>query len=82
MMKPIYETLQAERNRNNPDDYQSFEIWRDTDTGRVHFEHDKPIYALMRYGTPAEVAETLRWMADEIAGISPLPERLLKGGKK
>ena len=68
-MKPIYETLMAERNRDNPYEYQSFEIWRDTDTGRVHFEHDKPIYALMRYRSPADLAETLRWMADEIESI-------------
>ena len=68
-MKPIYEMMMAERNRNKPDEYQSFEIFRDTDTGRVHFDSDKPIYSLMRHGTPAEIAETLRWMADEVESI-------------
>jgi hypothetical protein len=68
-MKPIYETLMAERNRDNPDEYRAFEVQRDIESGRVFFESDRPIYALIRHEFPDELAETLRWMADEVEKI-------------
>ena len=67
-MKLFDETYLAERNRDDIDNYQSFEVHRDSWSHSVYFRAE-PIYALVRHCTPAEMAETLRWMATEIESI-------------
>jgi len=69
MIKPICETFMAERNRNDPDNYDSFEIQRTVGNDRVFFKNGPPIYILLKDRTPNGMAETLRWMASEIEKI-------------
>ena len=67
-MKPVYKVLMADRNRHDPEKYDSFEIILD-DSGFVHFKLNNPIYPLLTHCTPKQMANTLRWMADEIESI-------------